>query len=189
MVLGRRGRRFSRWRQRRRQIVMELRQARTFFACCCCCCCEKRREPLRHAGRVQSPHRSPPYRGRNRASCNFVSEPSPAQPRPRFELIAKGIGVGISTASLFVFLHRPALPSSCPVVSSLPLPHCPFFSLLAPTILTPRLIHHLSTLCLVIHLSPPPHSPITSHASVLASRVSRLTLPSQPASQSSTNPR
>lgn len=95
--------------------------------------CEKGREPLCHPVGVPTP---PPYRGRNRVSCNFISEPSPAQPRPRFELIAKGIGVGISTASLRS-LHRPALPLllRCRVLTAAAAAAAslPFFFFLSPS--------------------------------------------------------
>lgn len=45
---------------------------------------EKRREPLRHRRPDSVPTTPPTDRiaGRNRVSCNFIIEPSPAQPRP-----------------------------------------------------------------------------------------------------------
>ena len=106
----------------------------------------------------------------HRVSCivgcthKLIIEPSPAQPRPPFELIATA---STSASATPRFLHRPAQPCSCPVVLSLPLP-LPFF--LAFTPLNPHLF------CLIFRLSALSSQLPTfiSHLSILSSCSSRF---------------
>lgn len=123
-------------------------------------------------------HSTDRFAGRNRVSCNFIIEPSPSPspglaPPPRFKLIANCIGVGISI-NHFVFLHRPALPCSCPVVSSLPPPHCVFFSLALTTLPRQLSSHFCASPFPSRHLSQPLTclSPLSPQSSCLTSRVS-----------------